>query len=169
MDQTSLQSLLSRKPQSQAILPMSRPKKIFLAHAVGRSRLFDGKHLLTTRPIVGTGERKPWQKSPGDHTKAPKPVPLNLVFPPIRAEVKRAIEATNALLALLQQYHEAPSDGSSLSMSETELREKLLSQRTAIISVGHHYVLHVRRLIRTSVPGSGDCCRAHYQRSRLCL
>ncbi|TBU21723.1 hypothetical protein BD311DRAFT_743414 [Dichomitus squalens] len=87
-----------------------------------------------------------------DHPKSQRPVGLNLVFPPIKAEILRAIEATNTLVTLLQDYHEGQSDSLSSFMSKAELREILLLQRTTILNACQHG-LETAAVHITTTPG----------------
>ena len=64
-----------------------------------------------------------------------KDLPFNMVLPPIRTEIRRAIEATNAIVALIQQYHN-PQNEEFLSLTQAEFEERLLAQHTIALKVG---------------------------------
>ncbi|KAM5545513.1 hypothetical protein V8D89_000551 [Ganoderma adspersum] len=75
-----------------------------------------------------------WDRQGWKHARVgtAKDLSFNMILPPIKTEIRRAIEAVNAIIALLQQYHD-PLNEEMTSLSQAEVRERLLSQRTIVL------------------------------------
>ena len=78
------------------------------------------------------GDRQGWKQA---RVGAGKEMMFNSVLPPIKTEIRRAIEAANALITLLQQYHD-PQNEETSTLSLAEFRERLLAQRMVVLRVG---------------------------------
>lgn len=78
------------------------------------------------------GDRQGWKHARVGTTKE---MSFKTVLPPIKTEIRRAVEAANAFITLLQQYHDPQNEDISC-LSQAEFRERLLSQRTIVLGVG---------------------------------
>ncbi|KAI1793725.1 hypothetical protein LXA43DRAFT_1000198 [Ganoderma leucocontextum] len=78
---------------------------------------------------IFVGDRQSWKHAP---VSTAKEMSFSMVLPPIKTEICRAIEGTNALITLLQQYRDPQCEEIS-SLSQAEFRERLQSQRTVVL------------------------------------
>ena len=96
-----------------------------------RSCLIASSDSNTHRTLI-LGDRQGWKHARVGTTKE---MSFKTVLPPIKTEIRRAVEAANAFITLLQQYHDPQNEDISC-LSQAEFRERMLSQRTIVLGVG---------------------------------